>query len=676
MKRTATLFLLPALLLVLVGGVMAQPAAKITTPGISDRMVAVDTTDIYTRASTGLPNVGIGDMLYLAGNAGDTAITAWAWELTARPNQSQAALSAADRPVVTLLTDRAGTYRVTLRVTSAAGQSNPVTMAINAGNYVGVGGIVGNPAVPQCAACHAGQVDDIVSLWRESKHAEMFTSMYDGREGTRYRSICVRCHVVGYDADNAAANLGFDDRAREENWTFRDSAAGGLREGAFADMVQRFPLTAAKANVQCEACHGPGSQHNGMTADNKMAKTIDNGVCAKCHDSGTHHVRPAEIKNSKHSAPTRSPTGAGRSGCVKCHTGRAFIQHLQGIPDSLKSVEYIPINCITCHDPHDATNPYQLRTVAPVRLENGVEVNYGNGNMCANCHKSRRNAVTYVETTRGSTHFGPHYSAQSDMLRGTNGIEYGMQMRSSPHYMIVENGCVGCHMAEGRHNNGDPAQFKLGDHSFAVKTANGIENTEVCATCHGEIEGFEEIMADSDWDGDGNVEGVSHEIEGMLERIALLLPPIGENRVVIDTSYSLSQKKAVWNYRLVEEDGSMGMHNARYARSILQATYDRREDLGVERIDGPLPGVYSLSAAYPNPFNPATTVNYSLARDGNVTLKVYDMAGREVMTAVNRHQTAGSYKAAVLMIGQPSGVYVLRMEAGDFTSSVKLVLVK
>ncbi len=85
---------------------------------------------------------------------------------------------------------------------------------------------------------------------------------------------------------------------------------------------------------------------------------------------------------------------------------------------------------------------------------------------------------------------------------------------------------------------------------------------------------------------------------------------------------------------------------------------------------------YSLSQNYPNPFNPSTTIKYSLLHDSKVSLKVYDLLGREVATIVNDFRQAGEYQAEFNASNFASGVYFYRLETDKFTSVKKMVLVK
>ena len=90
-----------------------------------------------------------------------------------------------------------------------------------------------------------------------------------------------------------------------------------------------------------------------------------------------------------------------------------------------------------------------------------------------------------------------------------------------------------------------------------------------------------------------------------------------------------------------------------------------------------LPIKTALNASYPNPFNPSTTINYDLAIDGYVSILVYDALGREVATLFSGDQVAGTnYQVTWNAADQASGAYFLRMTAGNYTNTQKLMLVK
>jgi Bacterial Ig domain/Secretion system C-terminal sorting domain/Carbohydrate binding module (family 35) len=89
-----------------------------------------------------------------------------------------------------------------------------------------------------------------------------------------------------------------------------------------------------------------------------------------------------------------------------------------------------------------------------------------------------------------------------------------------------------------------------------------------------------------------------------------------------------------------------------------------------------VPAEYSLQQNYPNPFNPVTIIEFALPKDGAVTLKVYDIIGREVKTLVNDQRTAGEYAVKLDASDLASGVYIYRLQANGFVSSKKMIVLK
>lgn len=101
-------------------------------------------------------------------------------------------------------------------------------------------------------------------------------------------------------------------------------------------------------------------------------------------------------------------------------------------------------------------------------------------------------------------------------------------------------------------------------------------------------------------------------------------------------------------------------------------------DLPVHEVSSHLPDHFELSQNYPNPFNPTTTIRFSIpvGTYGHTSLRVYDVLGREVRTLVNENLQAGSYETTFDGSGLASGVYFYRLQAGEFVSTKKLLLLK
>jgi len=89
------------------------------------------------------------------------------------------------------------------------------------------------------------------------------------------------------------------------------------------------------------------------------------------------------------------------------------------------------------------------------------------------------------------------------------------------------------------------------------------------------------------------------------------------------------------------------------------------------------PERYSLTQNYPNPFNPSTKINYSLPVEANVTLKVFNILGQEVITLIDNEQVAaGNHEITFNASSIPTGIYLYRIQAGDFVQTKKMMLLK
>ena len=97
---------------------------------------------------------------------------------------------------------------------------------------------------------------------------------------------------------------------------------------------------------------------------------------------------------------------------------------------------------------------------------------------------------------------------------------------------------------------------------------------------------------------------------------------------------------------------------------------------GVETNDGFIPAEFKLEQNYPNPFNPSTLISYSLPKASLVSIKVYDVIGREVTEIVNEYQEAGKYVLPFTANNLSSGVYFYKIKAGEFSATKKMNLIR
>ena len=85
---------------------------------------------------------------------------------------------------------------------------------------------------------------------------------------------------------------------------------------------------------------------------------------------------------------------------------------------------------------------------------------------------------------------------------------------------------------------------------------------------------------------------------------------------------------------------------------------------------------YKLNQNYPNPFNPSTTISFSIPVQGNVSLKIYDVLGKEVVTLVDEMKSAGSYQITFDATQLASGMYFYRLDTKNFSEVKKMILIK
>src|ERR1035437_9008205 len=88
------------------------------------------------------------------------------------------------------------------------------------------------------------------------------------------------------------------------------------------------------------------------------------------------------------------------------------------------------------------------------------------------------------------------------------------------------------------------------------------------------------------------------------------------------------------------------------------------------------PSVFDLSQNFPNPWNPTTLITYSLPTSSNVILKVYNVLGKLIKTLVNENQEAGIYKVNFDAGSLSNGVYFYKIQAGNYTETKKMLLLK
>jgi photosystem II stability/assembly factor-like uncharacterized protein len=109
--------------------------------------------------------------------------------------------------------------------------------------------------------------------------------------------------------------------------------------------------------------------------------------------------------------------------------------------------------------------------------------------------------------------------------------------------------------------------------------------------------------------------------------------------------------------------------------------YLNRIYIGINPVGNNIPSDFKLYQNYPNPFNPTTNIKYQIPKNGFVSLKVYDLLGREIVTLVNEYQKAGTYETqfsinSITNHQLSSGIYFYRLLSGDFVETKKMLMIK
>jgi hypothetical protein len=342
-----------------------------------------------------------------------------------------------------------------------------------------------------------------------------------------------------------------------------------------------------------------GTSEGGITRGDFSAS------CADCHGS----TPKFPVLGAKMGYDTSGHKNNGNSyyangdGCQRCHTNEGFIEYAtKGSVDPKSFVRYpSQQGCFSCHSPHERWD-FSLRTEKPVKLGTGATVDFGKGNLCANCHQAALGtAKQVVKASEAKTVFafyGAHHGPQSDVMSGTNAWEFaGKKYSSSPHKDVIQDGCVTCHMSlpEGRY----AFSPSLGGHSFNVVSEVhevGKVNNSGCLDCHKglkQVAGTEvfDIKAKADYDQDGTVEPVQMEVQGILEAfvnkngtgyLQTMNPPMFKKDAEATFAglgagwansrtgqWSETQMAALYNFKFFVEDRSRGVHNATYTIQVL-----------------------------------------------------------------------------------------------------------
>jgi hypothetical protein len=468
--------------------------------------------------TTGLQNVPVGIRQFLMGDGGTQLTWNWSLDVTGAVG-SNATLTGATTQFPSFIPDVPGSYTLTEAVSTK-------TLTMWAGNWRGMM----TDYKTNCRTCHDDNgtiAPDVFTPWSKTAHGIAVQHKLDGTYSdgvtplTYFPRSCMECHTVG--DSPAAVNHGFDDVEKTVGWVMPTK----LQPGNWDNMVTNYPTLAKLAGIQCENCHGPqdgaigqlSSAHttSGHTTPDKWTRvSFSEGVCASCHQDASHHYKPSQWATSAHAQrdlvanATFESRGTTAAHCGRCHSAQGFAAYSAQLakgdagllhkPDGtpadeaylrglgLQSSTVEAITCAACHDPHDATNPSQLRLGGGLKaLPNGLTniVGAGKGATCMACHNTRN--AEHDNSIPPTDFSGPHTPSQTDLLYGFNAYFMPL-LNPSPHLSVTDT-CAGCHVAIPTAT--EKAAGMTDNHNFAT------DNT-VCASCHSSSTNGEALLAAND----------------------------------------------------------------------------------------------------------------------------------------------------------------------------------
>jgi len=493
--------------------------------------------------------------------------------------------------------------------------------------------------------------DDIVTPWSKTGHASFFQRAIDGQTtaGQHYSSSCITCHVVGNNPAPTAVNNGFDDVATSLGWKFPTV----LKPGNFAAMPAELQNLANIQCENCHGPGSRHPGEPSVTLDVKVCASCHQDGSHHTRPE-QWEISPHAGAYDNISSTSLTPSLGNRHDCARCHSPVGFTAIYKGDADVTNTntipVGAGPLTCQTCHDPHDAFgNPdrHQLRvydsalfgnpyfrsnnvyvalgdsiTTADLRLTNSnlIVTNAGAAAACLVCHNGRQlpTQVQLYGSSKGKMFYqtgGPHDQLAGEAFTGVGAYDYGQTMGNSFHTYLAD--CQTCHMYQLQTGdtitvNDEPVVITssnlanyanvVGNHTFKMDytyvdtngVTNVVDNIAACNQCHASfepVESFDFQPANGhDYDGNGLVQGIQTETQGLIDDVGYLLKTTGVSittnsaghvtSVSTSTGYSTNsvalneaQRKAAWNVFVGIREGSFGVHNTQFSVRLLQTSY-------------------------------------------------------------------------------------------------------
>jgi hypothetical protein len=317
----------------------------------------------------------------------------------------------------------------------------------------------------------------------------------------------------------------------------------GLDDGGFLDLARTLPYRVARPSwrelpralrrvggVTCTGCHGPAT----IPEPDARWSVLSADVCATCHDSPPSYVHVEQWRASRMARSDERPAVRGDPACSRCHTTAGFLSAI-GVRKSTDAAgpdASLGVACAACHAPHGAHAGEALVRAVPIPKEPGAEpwvASHPTSGVCVACHEP------------GPSETMPAASG-AVLLLGRAAMPDGSVVSGRAPHDAVDGGCVGCH-----------GGARPTDHSFRVDARR-------CSPCH-PTEPHEAL------DANGlTIQARARALWGQLTADPLPAGTLHASAARLPTGPS---RRALYAIALVLEDPAAGVHNAAFARLLL-----------------------------------------------------------------------------------------------------------
>jgi hypothetical protein len=360
----------------------------------------------------------------------------------------------------------------------------------------------------------------------------------------------------------------------------------------FLNIIRTILLPILFVSLTFVACEGPAGADGATGANGPQGPAGPAGPsgaeqCGVCHNNASSLFgKQVQWGESVHGMGEAFDEGY-RTTCAGCHSSQGFNEIIKTGADTTKVgfFDAATINCRTCHKVHTKYNDsdWELTFTSPFALRDArtgedKNVDLKTGNLCGKCHQARTTTPVLdlttpdKEVTITSLRFGPHYGPMANVFSGKGAYQIpgSINYPSGNVHANIQKTCVSCHMADG-------SLPIISGHTMrmATEAEEGVTPTQKvapCIPCHSEVktkfndkEGlYEELKADLKAIEDiliakGWLDPVTHYFK------ATTAAPIKTTTL---------NAAAMYNYKIMSYDKSMGIHNPKYMKAFIKNTLE------------------------------------------------------------------------------------------------------